>query len=85
MMIMHRGRFNPNSYSRDDMKALAMVIENYLDALDDVIVIPEDVQKEHGDEIAAARRECRKLIKKLRAGDTSVFNDPEDWDSYIIE
>ena len=83
MVWMQRHGIDPENISREDMRALARIISDYLDALDDVIVIPEEIQREYGDRIERSRKDCRKLIKKLNAGDTSVFND--EWDSTLLD
>lgn len=61
------------------MKLLADHIEDYLEVLTDVFIIPDHL-KSSEKRFNEACRTVKKLIRKLRDGDTSVFRDPEDWD-----
>jgi hypothetical protein len=75
--------FDPDNISKEDMRKLAEHIEEYVDTLEEVMIIPEELQKEYGDRIHDGLKVTRKLIEKLRKGDRSVFKDKEDWNSII--
>jgi len=64
--------------SRSEMQDLANNLAAYLELFEDVFVIPDSIR---GSEktIKEAIRTTRKLIKKLRSGDRSVFKDYENW------
>jgi hypothetical protein len=66
--------FDINDLSTADMKLLANIIDEYIMVLEEVMIIPEEIirDKEEKDE---AMKLVKKIIKKLRAGDKSVFND----------
>lgn len=67
---------NDNSdLTLDNMKLLASSIENYINELMEVMIIPDNIQKEYGPVINASIKETKKLIKKLKKGDISVFKD----------
>lgn len=70
--------FDPKTVSRDDLKALGEHIENYIDELERVMIIPEEIMEEYGDQIKEGIKRTRKLISKLKKGDTSVFRDDYD-------
>lgn len=70
--------FDPKHADKSDMKRLATGLRKYLDLLDNVMVIPPDVQKKHGDRIEEGIRRTKKLIKKLEKGDKSIFKDADD-------
>ena len=59
------------------MKQLAEHINEYLDVLEEVMVIPEELIKDE-ELIKAALKRSRKLVRKLREGDKSVFKDMDD-------
>lgn len=72
--------FDISNATKEDMKLLADGIEGYLDLLEDIIVIPKELADAHGKRIRAGITELREdLIKKLRKGKRSVFNDEDDW------
>ena len=70
--------FDPESVSKEDMKKLAEHIEEYIEQLKSVMIIPDDVAAEHGDEIVEGLKRTKKLISKLKKGDRSVFKDATD-------
>lgn len=70
--------FDPESVSKEDMKKLAEHIEEYIEQLKSVMIIPDDVAAEHGDEIEEGLKRTKKLISKLKKGDRSVFKDATD-------
>lgn len=65
---------NPD-LSKENMKLLAQSIENYINELMEVMIIPDNIQKEYGPVINASIHDAKKLIKKLKKGDTNVFKD----------
>jgi len=74
---------DPETIPKSDMKRLADHIEEYITVLEEVMIIPEDTMNRHGDEIKESLELTKKLIKKLRKGDTSVFKDEEEWENII--
>lgn len=74
---------DPENIKQSDMDRLADAIETYLHELESVMIIPEDLLEDHGDEMKRSISLTKKLIKKLRKGDRSVFKDPEDWNNVI--
>lgn len=80
--MMNRYNFDPDNISKEDMNNIADNIENYIELLKDVMIIPESISKKHEKRIQKALKITEKLIKKLRKGDTSVFKDREDWDLF---
>lgn len=71
---------DPENIKKKDMKQLADHIENYINLLEEVMIIPDDMMEAHGKRIEnGIKLVKKKLIKKLRKGDRSVFKDPEDW------
>lgn len=74
---------DPENIRQSDMDRLADAIETYLNELESVMIIPEDLLEDHGDEMKRSISLTKKLIKKLRKGDRSVFKDPEDWNNVI--
>lgn len=75
--------FDIQNVSQADLDRLADALENYITELKRVMVIPRDIEEEHGDKIRESIHGVQKLIKKLRKGDTSVFKDPEEWNMLI--
>lgn len=76
--------FDPENIRKEDMAKLAEIIEEYIDQLESVMIIPEDVMRKHGDKIKEAIKRCKKLVKKLKKGDRSVFKDPDEWERYSL-
>ena len=74
-----RNDFDPENITKSDMNKLAEHIEEYIDMLEEVMIIPSDMKEEHGKRIEKALEVSKKLVKKLRKGDSSVFKDAEDW------
>ena len=56
---------------KEFMKGMADALEEYLYALEEYIVIDGITEEEYADSINT----LKKLIKKLRKGDTSVYRD----------
>jgi len=75
--MINKDYFDPENITKDDMKQLAEHINEYLDVLEEVMVIPEELIKDE-ELIKAALKRSRKLVRKLREGDKSVFKDMDD-------
>lgn len=73
--------FDPDNITSSDMKRLADAIEDYIELLEEVMIIPDELKDDYGDKIDKAIERAKKLIKKLRHGDRSVFKEPDDWES----
>ena len=71
--------FDINSIRQSDMNKLADAIDEYMIVLKKIMIIPEDLRKEHGPQLKEGLSRTEKLIKKLRKGDKSIFKDEEDW------
>lgn len=76
MMLSDLDDFSSENISDIDMKNLADHIEKYLFLFEDIMIIPEEFKINEKD-VQSAKKIVRKLIKKLRKGDRSVFK--EDW------
>ena len=77
--IMRVLEFDPRNIRKKDMDKLADAIEDYIDLLKNIMIIPDNIKDKHEDEIKGAIKIAQKLIKKLRNGDTSVFKSEEEW------
>ena len=75
MILSRFEKFDPNNCSQEQLNYLADHIENYLTVLTKTMIIPEEVEEEHGKDIAEGIRRARKLIKKLRKGDVPLNLD----------
>jgi len=75
--------FDPDHITQESMNKLAEHIEEYLDTLESVMIIPNEIMIEHGKQIKEAIERCRLLIKKLRKGDTSIFKDEDEFNSLL--
>lgn len=73
-----RNGFDPENISKSDMNKLAEHIEEYMDTLKEVMIIPQEMMDDHGKRINKALEVSEKLVRKLRKGDSSVFKDMED-------
>lgn len=71
--------FDPDNIRKGDMNRLAGAIEDYIDELENVMIIPDEILDSSEDKIREAIKRARKLIKKLRNGDKSVFKDSDEW------
>ena len=76
---MNLTEFNPYDIKKSDCNKLADAIENYVELFEEVMIIPKEIKKKEEDEVKMALLETKKLIKKLRKGDTSVFKDADEW------
>lgn len=68
--------FDPDNYSQEQLNYLADHIENFLKIRIKTMILPKDVELEHGKEITESIKRTKKLIKELRKG-----NAPIDFDS----
>lgn len=71
--------FNLEDISSDDISKVDMLnladhIEKYLMLFEDIMIIPEEFKINEKD-VQIAKKNVRKLIKKLRKGDKSVFKE----------
>ena len=78
-----RNNFDPDDITLEDMKKLADNIEEYLDVFREVMIIPEEIRKKDDGKVEKAIEVIKKLIKKLRKGDKSVFKDSDEWNSIL--
>ena len=78
-----RDVFDPDNISKEDMNRLADAIENYITLLEEIMIIPEEIIDECGDDVEEGIKRSKKLIKKLRNGDKSVFKDSDEWNSLL--
>ena len=78
-----RDVFDPDNITKEDMNRLADSIEDYLNLLEEIMVIPKEIIDECEDDINEGIKRSRKLIKKLRKGDKSVFKDSDEWNSLM--
>lgn len=76
-------RFDPENISKKDCHKLADHLEEYLELLQDIMIIPKELKKKDEEKINAAIQTTKKLIKKLRKGDRSVFKDPDEFNDMI--
>ena len=76
---MGRKEFDPDNIKKSDMNRLADVIEEYINTLQSVMIIPDELLDSSEDKIHEAINRANKLIKKLRNGDKSVFKDSDEW------
>ena len=70
--------FDPDNITKFDMNKIADHIEKYIDMLEEVMIIPKDMLDDNEKKINKAIKVSKKLISKLRKGDTSVFKDIDD-------
>ena len=79
MRISKNGVFDPEKASLKDMKDLADAIEEYINCFTEIMIFPDEMSKRDREEIEEALARSRKLVKKLRKGDVSVFKDSDEW------
>lgn len=75
--------FDPSNIKQSDMNLLADSLENYVNNLQSVMIIPDKISKKDQDKIKNGLMITKKLIKKLRKGDTSVFREIDNEDLFI--
>ena len=79
MRISKNGVFDPEKASPKEMKDLADAIEEYINCFTEIMIFPDERSKRDREEIEEALARSRKLVKKLRKGDVSVFKDSDEW------
>lgn len=75
---MYRDVFDPDDIRIEDMKLMAEHLASYLELLQEVMIIPDEIMDEYGKRINEGIKRTQKLINKLRKGDTSVFKDIDE-------
>lgn len=75
--------FDISDIKKSDMNKLADAIEEYLEVLLEVMIIPDEILETHGDKINEGIKRSKKLVKRLRKGDKSVFKDEDEWNSLV--
>lgn len=75
--------FDPDNLSKEKLKFLAKHLEAYLELLEENMIIPDEIIDDQGPVIKEGIKRTKKLIEKLRKGDTSVFKDAEDWNPIL--
>ena len=76
---MKKEVFDPSDITQEEMDYIADHIENYIDTLENMMIIPDDMKEKYEPEINEGIARSRKLIRKLRKGKRSVFNDEFDY------
>lgn len=76
--------FDPDGISNQDMERLANSIETYLMMLEEVMVIPKSIRSKCENDIKNGIKITKKLVKKLRNHDRSVFKNKNEWDNYDL-
>lgn len=76
---MPRDMFDPDDIRQGDLDLLADHIEEYLNLLREVMIIPDEILDTQRKQIKEGIERTEKLIKKLRKGDLSIFKDVDDW------
>lgn len=79
---MQQRTFNPEHITKQDMKLIADHLEDFIVVHDEIMIIPEELREKEST-IKDAKGMFKKLIKKLREGDVSVFKDMEDWNNVL--
>ena len=70
--------FNPDDITKESMRNIADHIEGYVDELLENMIIPDEISKADKERFDEGIRRSRKLINKLRKGNTSIFKDIDD-------
>lgn len=76
-MIGSFAQFDPNKLTRKNMAFLGDNIADYLMLLEEVMIFPEELEG-NKEEFQEAIKTVKKLIKKLRKGDRSVFKSSDE-------
>lgn len=63
-----------SNISDEDMNELGNAIEDYIELFEEIMIIPKELKK-NKKEINEALEISKKLVKKLKKGDRSVFKD----------
>lgn len=72
---------NSDNITKADMNNLADAIDEYLNVLTEVMIIPEEIKRDIEDDVKSSMKLVKELVKKLRKGDRSVFKDEDEWNS----
>lgn len=75
--------FDPKNIREGDMLQLAEALSNFVEFFDECVIVPDEIQDKYDDDIKDGLDRVRKLIKKLKKGDRSVFKDEEEWNSLV--
>ena len=68
--------FDPEHISRDTLNKLADHLESFLKLITEIRVAPPEIEKTYGKRIIEGDKRTRKLIKKMRKGETeSIFKE----------
>ena len=73
---MHReayDSFDPDNVTGKTMEDIHDSISSYLELLEKIMVIPEDMEEKHGDRIRDSIKVTKDLLKRLKKKDPSVF------------
>lgn len=77
--MTHSGDWDVDSFTKEDGGIIADAIEKYLDRLDRLMIIPEELMDDSDEFLEAIKFIRKKLLKKLRKGNKSVFKDMDEW------
>jgi len=77
---MRKDKFTPDDITKDDMNRLADAIESYLTLFTEIMIIPDDIKDKCKKKMDEGIARSRKLVKKLRKGDRSVFKASDEWE-----
>lgn len=83
MSVLGRDMFDADDIRKEDMEFMADHIEEYLELLQEVMIIPDEILDEQESNIKRSIKIVEKLIEKLRKGDRSVFKDVDDYNSIL--
>lgn len=75
--------FDPENITKEQMRYLADHIEGHVNYFESIMIIPDEIYNECKKEIDEGMKRAKKLIKKLRNGDKSVFKDIDDCNPII--
>lgn len=75
---MMRDVFDPDDVRKEDLNLFADHLEEYINLLEEVMIIPDEIMEKSGDKIKEGIKRTKKLINKLRKGDISVFKDADE-------
>ena len=75
--------FDPRNIDEGDMLQLAEALSNFVEFFDECVIVPDEIRDKYDDDIKDGLNKVRKLIKKLKKGDKSVFKDEEEWNSLV--
>ena len=74
---MSKKIYNPEDFTDVQMEKFADSIEGYLHVLSNIMILPEDLSRNEKKELTHSMEQARKLIKKLRKHDRTVFRDED--------